>query len=378
MTQPPTGSPDPYQHDPYQHDPSRDGAPPVPQPAPQHDPFAPPSGGQQAAPAPEQPSTWGTPAGDPAHAPQGAQPYETQQPYAGQQPYGTQQPYGAQPYGTQDPSQQYGGYPAYGAPAPSTTNALAITGFVLAVLGLLGCWIPGVNFFAVVLGVAGLVLGIVGLLQVKKGKSGKGLALSAIVVGALAIVGSIIAWVVLAQWIDSVSTDYEESLAQLEEDLGDTSAVLPEDEPAPTEQPPAEEDLATEVPSGTAPFGETIVYEDGLEVSVAAPAAFAPSEWSAGGEGYPAHVRFDVTITNGTDAPFDPSMVFLTASSAGTEADQVFDSEGGLDGGPMTTVLPGQSVTFAAGFGVTDPADLLVQVAPGPFEYDDALFSTTP
>jgi hypothetical protein len=71
-------------------------------------------------------------------------------------------------------------------------------------------------------------------------------------------------------------------------------------------------------------------------------------------------------------------MVYLTASSAGTEADQVFDTQGGLDGGPMTAVLPGQSVTFPAGFGVNDPADLLVQVAPGAFEYDDALFSTAP
>lgn len=364
MTQPPTGSPDPYQHDPY-----REGAPP----APQQDPFAPPSGGQQA-PAPEQPSTWGTPGGEPAPAPYGAQPYG-----ASHAPYGGQQPYGGQPHAPGDPAQQYGGYPTYNAPPPSTTNALAITGFVLAVLGLLGCWIPGVNFFAVVLGVAGLVLGIVGLLQVKKGKSGKGLALSAIVVGALAVVGSVVAWIVFAQWIDRVSTDYEDSLAQLEEDLGDTSAVVPEDEETPTEEEsPVEEDLAAEVPSAVAPFGEAVVYEDGLEVSVSAPVPFTPSEWAAGGEDYPSHVLVDVTITNGTDAPFEPTLVYLTASSAGTEGDQVFDSDNGLEGGPMTSVLPGQSVTFTAGFGVTDPADVLVQVAPGMFEYDDALFSTAP
>lgn len=389
MTQPPTGAPDPYQPDP-----SRPGA----SSTPQQDPFAPPSGGQPV-PAPEQPSTWGTPTGEPAQAPQpygsqqpyqAQQPYETQQPYAAHQPYGAQQPYGTpggdpaqghSPYGNQpygaDPSQQYGGYPAYNAPAPSTTNVLAITGFVLAVIGLLGCWIPVVNFFSAVLALAGLVLGIVGLLQVKKGKSGKGLALSAIVVGALAIVGTIVSWILFAQWADDVNTDYEESLAQLEEQLGDTSTAVPEDEPL-TDETPAEDDLAAEVPSGAAPFGETVVYEDGLEVSISAPEPFTPSEAAAGGENHPSHVRFDVTVTNGTDAPYEPVLIYLSASSAGAEGDQIFDFANGLEGGPTTTVLPGESVTFPAAFGVNDPADVLVQLAPGMFDYDDALFSTAP
>lgn len=224
MTQPPAGSPDPYQHDPYQ-----------PGGSPSADAYAPPAPSGAPDGAAQQASGWGEPAGQQGQAPYGAapaygaQPYGTdgaaQQPYAA--PYGgapdpTQQGYGAQPYGVPDPTQQppygapYGGYPGYGPPAPSSTNTLAITGFVLAIVGLLGCWIPGLNIFAAILGLAGLVLGIVGLLQVKNGKTGKGFALSAIVVGALAILGTVLTYVLLVAWADSVSTEYEQTLSEIE------------------------------------------------------------------------------------------------------------------------------------------------------------------
>src|SRR6478735_640605 len=241
MTQPPTGAPDPYQFDPYQQ-----GAPTPP------DAYAPPPAGD----APEQPSAWGVPAGQPEQPAYGApaypaqpysapdaqqayasQPYGASDPYGAQQPYGApdpaQQPhaapgqagYGAQPYGAPDPAQQapygapYGGYPAYGPPAPSSTNALAITGFVLAIVGLLFCWVPGLNVFAAILGLAGVVLGIVGLVQVKSGKTGKGFALSAIIVGALTILGTILTYVALFAWADTVTTEYEQSLSESVEEL---------------------------------------------------------------------------------------------------------------------------------------------------------------
>ena len=360
MTQPPTGSPDPYQFDPYQQ--GRSSAP---------DAYAPPGGSPQGG--PEQPA-YAPPAGAPYGAPEQAA-YDPTQPYGTEAPT---QPYPSQPYGAPDPSQQqapygapYAAYPSYGPPTPSPTNVLAITGFVLAIVGLLGCWIPGLNVVAAILGLAGLVLGIVGLTQVKKGKTGKGFALSAIIVGALAIVGTILTWVLLFVWADSVTTEYENSLTELQQELEDTGTAAPEEEPA---EDPAAEDPA--VADGlTAAFGETFVYEDGLEVSVSAPSDFTPTETASGGEDFTEFVRFDVTITNGTGEAFDPSLAYVTASSAGVEADQVFDVEIGLDGGPTTSVLPGESVTFPAGFGVTDPAALLVELSPS-FEYDGALFST--
>ncbi|MBD5787778.1 DUF4190 and DUF4352 domain-containing protein [Cellulosimicrobium terreum] len=200
MTQPPAG------HDPYQYDPYRS-------------PDGPPQGGA--------PDSYGQPPAPGGYEPQ-QQPYGSQDPY-GQQPYPSQgqygsqqqpqQPYGSpQGYGTQQQYDPYGstgaaqqspyGYAAYTAPT-STTNALAITGFVLALIGVLGCWIPGVNIVTALLAVAGLVLGIVGLAQVKKGKSGKGFAISAIIIAVIAVLGTILTWVLLAVWANSVSDNYE-------------------------------------------------------------------------------------------------------------------------------------------------------------------------
>ncbi|MCB7137899.1 hypothetical protein [Cellulosimicrobium marinum] len=187
MTQPPGGPQDPYQFDAY-----RPGGAPQPDPA----------------------GSYGT------QQPYGTQPYGAPDP--AQQGYGAPQPYGTQPYGAPDPTQQapygapYAGYSTYAPPAPTTTNTLAIVGFVLAVVGVLGCWVPGFNVFAALLALTGVILGIVGLVQVKSGKSGKGFAISAIIVGALAILGTILTYVLLFVWADAVTSEYEDTLAEIQ------------------------------------------------------------------------------------------------------------------------------------------------------------------
>jgi hypothetical protein len=246
------------------------------------------------------------------------------------------------------------------------TNALALTGLIVGGVGLLLSFIPIINNFAFVLALVGLVLAIIGLARWRKVGSGKGLGIAGIIVSVLAAAGVLVSQAVYTAALDDLASELEGSSIVAEEDVT-------------AEEPAAEQSAAAEEPEAveslTAGFGETVAYEDGLELVVGAPADFKPSEWAAGAEDASNFVRFDVTITNGTDEPFDPSGVFLTASSGGSEGSQIFDSESGLDGGPMTSVLPGQSVTFPVAFGVADPSDLLVQVAPGPWDYEDALFS---
>ena len=61
-------------------------------------------------------------------------------------------------------------------------SAMAIVGFVLSILAVLGSWIPLFNNLAFFAGVIGLVFSIVGLIATSKGKkSGKGLAVVAVV-----------------------------------------------------------------------------------------------------------------------------------------------------------------------------------------------------
>lgn len=247
MSQPPTAPQDPYQFDPYRpqdSDPARqehgqgpgqdawapqgepqpygspDAAPGAPgyggtpEQAPYGDPGYAPYGADPQSPY-GQPG-YGLPAGDPA---QGyAQPYPAagaQQPYG--QPYGdpAQQPYGAaqQPYGS-----PFGnGYAPYTAPA-SSTGTMAIVGFVLAILGFLGSWIPFVNIFAAVMGIAGVVLGFVGLSQAKRGRSGKGFSIAAIVLGVVSVLVTILVWVLFVIAANEASSQYEQSLAEIQED----------------------------------------------------------------------------------------------------------------------------------------------------------------
>ena len=122
---------------------------------------------------------------------QGTQPTYGQQsqPSYGQQSqpgYG-QADYGRQSYG--QPTQ-----PGYGPPAspyaPKRTNGVAIAALVLGIIGLLTFWVP---ILGLVLGLIALVLGIVG---VRRGPNGKGMAVAGIVLGTLAVIGGVIILVI--------------------------------------------------------------------------------------------------------------------------------------------------------------------------------------
>jgi len=125
--------------------------------------------------------------------PQQQQPYpqQPQQPYPQQpqQPYPPQQggyP-AAQPYASGYPSAPYAG--GYGAPQQKT-NPMAIGSLVASVLGVplfFAC------FTGILAAIAGIVLGIIALNQVKQsGEQGRGLALAGIWIGAVVLAFNVI------------------------------------------------------------------------------------------------------------------------------------------------------------------------------------------
>jgi len=130
--------------------------------------------------------------------------------------------------------------------------------------------------------------------------------------------------------------------------------------------PPAAEPLITG--DAQAKFGQTYGWPEGLELSVAPGVAFTPSETSSA-DAANSYLSFAVTITNRTGKPYDPTLFFVSAESGGKEADQVFDSAGGFIGSPSTSVLDGHQSSFVVGFGVSDPADVVMELTPG-FDYD--------
>ena len=97
----------------------------------------------------------------------------------------------------------YAPHPGGSAPPPvKGSNGIATAGFILALLGVLGSWIPVLNVLGILLGVVGVVLAAVGLAKSKKVDAGRGLALAGIVLGALAVVFAVLVNVVFVGAVD--------------------------------------------------------------------------------------------------------------------------------------------------------------------------------
>lgn len=78
---------------------------------------------------------------------------------------------------------------ASGNAASGGTSGLAVAGLVLGILAILGAFIPLLNILTFPFAILGLILAIIGLLGINKGKhTGKGVAIAGIVLGAVALV----------------------------------------------------------------------------------------------------------------------------------------------------------------------------------------------
>ncbi len=128
----------------------------------------------------------------------------------------------------------------------------------------------------------------------------------------------------------------------------------------------------------TVKLGETAKFPDGVEVGISAPESYTPSQYAAGNT-FPNNVVWTVTITNGSDKPFDPALFNMTVQSGGQEGSQVFDSnsEGGVEVGTQatTTILPGKSTSWKAAWSVADANDLTAEVSPNAFDYEPVIFT---
>lgn len=155
----------------------------------------------------------------------------------------------------------------------------------------------------------------------------------------------------------------------------DVPAQVQETEEAPlpeVEEPPASDAMVVH-------FGETLEYGNGLLVSISIPRVFEPTEWAVGPIKGQESLLFEVTLTNNTGAQLEPG-AYSTLSSGGIEAASIIDtgneefaSQGGIQGSPMTPVLPGKSVTWLEAFSVADAGDITYQLSPG-YEYENAIF----
>lgn len=152
--------------------------------------------------------------------------------------------------------------------------------------------------------------------------------------------------------------------------------VAQPDEPIETPEPEAEvADVEEDAGPEIATWGEAFEYENGLVVTLGQPTGYAPSDTAAGNEGFTSFIILDVSITNGSTDVYSPTLFTLQGTSGGTAISEVFDSANGVGGSQYGAgdLLPGQTFTFKAAFGVANTADLTFDVSPG-FEYDSSYF----
>jgi hypothetical protein len=99
-------------------------------------------------------------------------------------------------------------YAGAGSATGPPRNGLGTAALVLAIIGLLVCWIPFVGVLAIVLGVVAVALGFVGRGRVSRGlATNGGVAVAGIVLGLLSIVAGavfIVIWVFAAREVGVV------------------------------------------------------------------------------------------------------------------------------------------------------------------------------
>ncbi|MCP2264390.1 DUF4190 domain-containing protein [Promicromonospora thailandica] len=109
-------------------------------------------------------------------------------------------------------------------PAPRS-NGIALTGMIVATVALLLCLIPVVNWFALFLGFLALIFGIAGLVRARGSRSGRGMAIAAVVIAVLSGIGFAVSTAVTLAAVDAV----EEASAELGDDLDRLDGSATED-----------------------------------------------------------------------------------------------------------------------------------------------------
>lgn len=174
---------------------------------------------------------------------------------------------------------------------------------------------------------------------------------------------------------EATKSDAAESPAASESSAAPKEA--PSSEPVPSQSSKAPS-KAKDIKDELAAFGEEWTYEDGIAVKVTYAGAGMASEYAAGAEDTGGQIRlFDVSITNNSEAIFDPAMFMadINYGAEGTAASRVFDSANGIGDQFQGKILPGGTQTVSMAYAIpTDvPVDLIATITPS-WEHEEKLF----
>jgi|GEM_PF-807929 len=249
--------------------------------------------------------------------------------------------------------------PHHGGPPPARpTNVVAIVALIAGVIAFLTGLVP---VLGLLLGIAAVVLGVLGLRKAKVlHGSGKGLAITGIVLGSIALLTSLLT-TVLAGAIGASSSDTATSPAPVTSEEPAESAPAPGESTATTDAPPAESEAATatgQFPGQTeddqvADAGATIDL-DGLQVTttpLTASSTALGSYWCTtatyvnGGDDSASYNLFDWNVLNPNGASESATLSGQDGALSSGEL-----APGGTVSGDVcfndSSVAPGQNVVL--------------------------------
>ncbi|MCI7551329.1 MAG: DUF4190 domain-containing protein [Actinomycetaceae bacterium] len=147
------------------------------------------------------------------------------------------------------------------------TSVIGIVSLVLAIVAILGSWIPLLNNISFFIAIVALILGIIAIVSIHKGKkTGKGLVITAIAISALAIVVVLVTQFVFGKALDQVSEELESG-----PEVAATSSSTASESTETTEGDSATDDGDSQN-GGTAAtdlaIGDSVTLDSGLRISV--------------------------------------------------------------------------------------------------------------
>ncbi|MDF6020570.1 DUF4352 domain-containing protein [Streptomyces sp. JH34] len=246
--------------------------------------------------------------------------------------------------------------------APGTRparNGLGIAALVLGIIGSVSGLIPLLFWLAGILGLIALILGLSGRGRVKRGEAtNKGVTTFGAALGLLALILSVVGAVITFKAVDDAVDSIDKELS------GSSASARPGGADRSTKGEAATDVDAPEKDQALAE-GDAAVYDDGLEVTVNAPAAYTAGEYAIGHTKGNKAYTVTVVIENKGKEKFDASLVSLEARAGedGVDAEQIFDEK--IGEGFAGTVLPGKKITAEYAFDApADAGTLSVEVSP--------------
>ncbi|MFD4031541.1 DUF4190 domain-containing protein [Streptomyces sp. NPDC058637] len=246
-------------------------------------------------------------------------------------------------------------------------NGLGVSALVLGIIGTVSGLIPLLFWLAGILGVIALILGLAGRGRAKRGEaSNKGVATFGAVLGLVSLILSVVGAILTFKAVDDVVNDISKEVQGSSASAKPGSTEDGKKGDAAKGAPASEDEPAAETLEGR----DTAVYDDGLEVTVGAAAAYTPGAYAAGHTKGNDAYKVSVVIENKTKEKFDTALVSVDARAGedGVDAEQIFDGKVGT--GFTGTVLPGRKITVQFAFDApADAEQLTVEVSPG-FDWD--------